>query len=105
MSCDEAPSWPVKTLVPGRGGLQLAEAELAALGSNLEAERLSATPVLAAEGDRWPSTVRDVVAVDEMLLASDARLSELEVSEEGWNKMVSKPGFFFFLPSQLSRML
>lgn len=61
---------------------------------------------LAVEGDRWSSVARDAVAVDDILLASDKRRRELDDDSEGvWKRTVSKPGFFFFLPSQLRRML
>lgn len=108
MSCDALPSWPEKTLVPGRVvALELDRAEFPVWGSSRKVVVVfSPAAELAVEGDRGSSAVRDVVAVDEMLLASDGRRCELDDdSDGGWNRMVSKPGFFFFLPSQLSRML
>lgn len=86
--------------------MEFDSAEFVVWGSSRGIVVFSPAAELAVEGDRGSSAVRDVVAVDEMLLASDGRRCELDdVSDGGWNRMVSKPGFFFFLPSQLSRML
>lgn len=77
------------------------------MGSAPEAVSCSPKPLrkLFVDGD-FPSVMRDAVATDDSSDGRRASCRELDDDSDGaWNRMVSKPGFFFFLPSQLSLML
>lgn len=106
LSCGGPVNCVAKTLVPGTLALGFGSVEIALWASDRGMAVFSPAPELALEGERGSSAVRDVVAEDELLKTSEGRRCELDdESDGGWNRMVSKPGFFFFLPSQLSRML
>lgn len=106
-SREDAPNCAVKTIMPGKVLLALAGGGGGTpCGSERGIGPLSASLGLLADG---VSPVREAVVVEEALLVSDGRRAWCRVldddSEGGWKSTVSKPGFFFLLPSQLRRML